>query len=153
MKLPVEMVPKSAWNANLRSLLTQSQWDKIRRKSYALANKECEICGASGKKLSCHEVWEYTDATGIQRLVRLEALCNKCHMCKHIGFAFTMHYEGAFNMASIIKHFMQINGISQEEFNTYLLKEIDVWAERSKKQWTLNTDYLRIYAEKHGIVL
>jgi len=151
MRLRVEMIPKSAWSANLRSLLTQSQWDKVRKKSYALANYQCDICGVSQKKLSCHEVWEYDDDTGVQKLVKLEALCNKCHLCKHIGFAFTMHYEGNISLAPIIEHFLKVNGIAREEFNMYLLKEINIWAERSKKEWTLDVGYLYEFIAKNNI--
>ena len=147
------MVPKSAWNVNLRSVLSSSQWDKVRRKSYELANGKCDICNSKQKRLSCHEVWEYDDTTGVQYLVSLEALCNRCHMCKHIGFSFTKHFEGSFDMMPILEHFMKVNRIERDEFNVYLLEELDIWAERSKKVWTLDIGYLQEFTEKHNLSL
>src|ERR1017187_3032700 len=93
MKLEVELVPSSCFYTNLRSILSKGNWDRLRKYSYEKANLKCEICGESGldqgskHALECHEVWAYDDVNLIQSLVRVEALCPRCHEVKHIGLA------------------------------------------------------------------
>ena len=89
LKLQIELVPGSCWWTNVRSNLTQSQWDKIRKPVYANANFLCEICGERGTKhpVECHEVWIYNDKSLIQKLDHFQSLCPLCHEVKHIGLA------------------------------------------------------------------
>lgn len=152
MRLPIEMIPKSSWNQNLRSLLSKKEWDIIRKHSYERAGGRCDVCGIA-EKLHCHEVWQFDDEQLIQYLVGLEAICNLCHMCHHIGFAITQSYKGLYNFEKVKKHSMYINGINEEQFNQYLLKETDVWVERSKKEWSIDIGYLQEYCHEHNIEL
>ncbi len=43
------------------------------------------VCGvpSSIRCLDCHESWEWDDESGVQRLVALVALCERCHRVKH----------------------------------------------------------------------
>lgn len=42
--------------------------------------------------MHCHEEWEYDDASGVQRLKRLGALCELCHALKHsTGLVISSH--------------------------------------------------------------
>ncbi|MEJ7872263.1 MAG: hypothetical protein WKF67_08375 [Rubrobacteraceae bacterium] len=41
-------------------------------------------------RLECHEEWEYDEATGVQRLSGLVALCTRCHQVKHWNWARTL---------------------------------------------------------------
>jgi 5-methylcytosine-specific restriction endonuclease McrA len=50
-KLTVELVPKTCWWSNLRSLTDRATWDRIRRPVYRKAEYHCEICGASGSNI------------------------------------------------------------------------------------------------------
>ena len=50
MKLSIELVPQTAWYANLRQFLRPKDWDFLRKRQYKLANGVCEICGDRGKK-------------------------------------------------------------------------------------------------------
>ncbi|AKJ73572.1 hypothetical protein SP39_1 [Salmonella phage 39] len=80
------MVPKTAWFTNLRSHLSKSNWDVVRKKCYAKANYKCEICGGKGTKhpVECHEIWDF--GNGKITLKGLIALCPSCHEVKHIGW-------------------------------------------------------------------
>ena len=60
MKLEIDLVPSTAWYSNLRKKVSQKDWDRIRKQSYADANHKCTICGAEGR-LNCHEIWKYDD--------------------------------------------------------------------------------------------
>jgi hypothetical protein len=71
-KLTVELVPETSWYSNLRSELTEEQWDTVRRRCYVAADYRCEVCGGRGPKwpVECHEVWSYDDLEHVQTLVR-----------------------------------------------------------------------------------
>ena len=83
-KLTIELVPKTSWYSNVRSNVTTSVWDKIRRECYSKANNVCEICSSTGKSqgfkhnVECHEKWEYNDTNKTQKLIGLIALCPLC---------------------------------------------------------------------------
>lgn len=152
MKLSIEMVPKSTWNCNLRSILKKKQWDIIRKYCYGKAGYHCEICGKE-TKLHCHEVWKYEQINGknIQRLDGLVALCGDCHLCKHFGFALVMHHNGEISINKVLGHLMDINEIAEDECRKILNDEIDLWAKRSEMEWELNTDYINHYIKVNNL--
>jgi len=139
MKLTIELVPSTAWFSNLRSILSQKDWDTLRKESYLNANYKCEICEGKGKKhpVECHEIWSYDDTTHIQTLDGLISLCPKCHMVKHIGYAFL---KG--NGEKATKHFKKINQLDAYEAHIYIEEAFQKHNERSQYQWTINLDYL-----------
>jgi hypothetical protein len=81
IKLTIELIPKTCFFSNVRTLLPKKYWDLLRRSSYAKAGYKCEICGESGKnqgykhEVECHEIWEYNDRLKIQKLLGLVSLC------------------------------------------------------------------------------
>ncbi len=79
-RLTVELVPKTSWYNNIRALVDELDWDRIRRQVYRQADYRCEICGGRGPEhpVECHEVWRYDDRTHVQMLVRMIALCPAC---------------------------------------------------------------------------
>ena len=84
-KLNFELVPDACWNSNLRSVLRPKDWDTVRQDAYARANGKCMICNRSVKRLEAHEVWEYDEKGGIQKLSDVIAVCHNCHSVIHIG--------------------------------------------------------------------
>jgi len=77
LKLQIELCPSSCWYSNVRSILTKSQWDNVKKQVSSKAWDTCEICGGVGPKhpVECHEMWEYDTKTLTQKLVELIALC------------------------------------------------------------------------------
>lgn len=141
MKLTIELVPKTAWNNNLRSHLSKSEWDKVRKKCYGSANYVCEICGGKGPKhpVECHEKWDFSE--GKIKLIGLIALCPSCHECKHIGLA---GIRGRGEIA--INHFMKVNGVSRQVAQAYIREAFELYRERSKrKSWEVDFSYLQEY--------
>jgi hypothetical protein len=140
------LVPKGAWDNNLRSYLTGAQWDKVRRKCYAEADNKCEICGgqdpvrlAKGHSpVDCHEKWEFND--GIVKLVGLISLCPDCHRVKHIGLAGA---RGQFHLA--LDHFMKVNKLNKVDAMHHIKDASRLWAKRNEKEWDLDIDYLEVY--------
>ncbi len=107
-------------------------------KVYADSNHKCAICGADGR-LNCHEIWEYDDKKNIQKLNGFIALCNDCHMIKHIGFAGIQASKGLLDMNKLIEHFMNVNNVDKKTFYIHSKEATNVWRERSQKKWT--TDF------------
>ena len=138
--LTVELVPSTVWFSNLRSILKESQWGKIKRKTFAKAGYRCEICGGCGLKwpVECHEIWHYDDEKKIQTLSGLIALCPSCHEVKHIGLATK---NGRRDKAAL--HLSKINNWSQKLTDTYIDEQFDKWKERSNYQWQLDITYLK----------
>ena len=140
MKLTIELVPSTAWFSNLRSILSSNDWDILRKETYKAAKYKCEICGGKGKKhpVECHERWSYNDKNHIQTLDGLIALCPKCHMVKHIGFAYL---NG--NGEKAKEQLKKINKLQEYEANHYISKAFDIHNKRSQYEWTINLDYLK----------
>jgi len=139
IKLTVELVPKSAWYKNVRSEIPKKDWDTLRKASYNKAGYKCEVCGGKGSKhpVECHEIWEYDDKTHIQKLKGLTALCPKCHLVKHLGYA---QSSGKGEIA--IQQLMKVNQMTAEEVNEYIYTVFEVWYQRSQHRWELDLSYL-----------
>lgn len=139
MKLTIELVPSTSWFSNLRSLLSSTEWDKIRKGCYKNANFKCEVCGGIGDKhpVECHETWEYDEVNGIQKLISLIALCPNCHEVKHIGLA---GIKGRQKQA--IEHFCKVNGCTTQEAEKYVQEAFKIWNKRSEQEWTLDISKL-----------
>ena len=147
-KLTCELVPRTCFYSNVRSVLPTSVWDKLRKASYAKAKFKCEICKASGldqgykHALECHEIWDYT-ADGTQMLKGLTSLCPRCHQAKHIGRSIAMGYK-----AKIFKHIADVNKWDLKLVEAYVGACFQEHKERSKIKWALN---IRILVEKFGV--
>lgn len=144
MKLSIELVPSSSWFNNVRAVLTQAQWDVLRKQVYSEAWDMCQVCGGVDSKhpVECHEIWNYDDKNLIQKLEGMIALCPNCHMVKHIGLA-QIQNKGV----KALKHLMKINGLKKKEAEQYIAEAFAVWEKRSRKSWTLDISYL----ERYGI--
>lgn len=145
--LTIELVPESAWFSNVRSEVTQAQWDQIRKQVYAKANHRCEICDGVGSRwpVECHEVWHYDDTKFVQTLKGMIALCPSCHQVKHFGFA---QIRGKGEKA--LQHLMKVNGWNREEAEAYVDAQFELWHQRSQYQWELNISVLE---DEFGICL
>ena len=161
MKLEIDLVPSTAWYSNLRTKIPSQEWDKIRKQSYANANYRCQICGSDGKDqilvtkgslngtLNCHEIWEYDDKKHIQKLNGFLALCNDCHMIKHIGFGMIQALKGLLDMDKLINHFTKINQVNRKTFDKHHEISFEVWRERSKHKWTTDLNQWSNLVSKH----
>lgn len=142
LKLTIELVPRSSWMNNVRAVLTAKQWDSLRRIVADKAWNVCEICGGVGPKhpVECHEIWEYNEKAGIQKLAGMIALCPNCHSVKHFGFA---RISGREERA--LKHFMKINGLQKKEAEKAITAAFELWAKRSILEWKLDLSILKEY--------
>lgn len=137
-KLTIELVPTGAWGKSLRQLAKRSDWDKLRRQTYAASKDRCAVCQTKGR-LNCHEVWEYDDVRHVQRLASFIALCDLCHRVKHLGLAGLLAQRGKLDYQEVVRHYMKINTVSKEQFDIDRRDAFDLHKERSKHKWT--TDF------------
>lgn len=137
-RLTVELVPSTSWFTNVRSEVSDAEWNVIRRSVYRRARHRCEVCGGRGPKwpVECHEVWSYEHP--VQRLDRLVALCPACHEVKHIGLA---QMRG--RLTEALEHMMRVNDWTKEAAVEHWVEAVDLWEERSALDWTLDLDVIR----------
>lgn len=148
MKLTIELVPSTSWYSNVRSNVTRSEWDKIRKKCYAEADNKCEICSEQGTsqgfrhRVECHEIWNYDDQTKKQLLEGFIALCPLCHKTKHIGLAFIQN-QGE----RVLNHMMKVNNSSHTETERYINESFVTFDSRSSYNWDVDISYIEKYME------
>ncbi|MFB6349966.1 hypothetical protein ACFBZI_11095 [Moraxella sp. ZJ142] len=137
LPLQIELVPKTAWFQNLRSLFTKEQWNFVRRHSYKRANNRCEICAGRGPKwpVECHEEWNYNEQDKTVTLKKATAICPACHEVKHFGFA---NINGRSEEA--LSHLMLVNQLSRYDAEQMVQQAFDLWERRSKFLWTLDIE-------------
>lgn len=139
MKLGFELVPDSCWYSNLRSILSQNQWDAVRKDAYARAGGRCMICGARVKPLEAHERWEYDEDNAVQRLADVVAVCKSCHEVIHIGRTQLMGRE-----REAEEHFMKVNGCSYAEYRKALGEANEAHRRRNRvPEWKLDLSWLQ----------
>src|SRR4051812_32950254 len=133
----VDLVPSTCWFTNVRSCVDPGQWDALRSMVYRRAGQQCEICGADrgqGRaRLEAHERWSYDDASSVQTLRRLIALCWSCHRATHYGFA---EVSGTANLA--IAHLRAVNGWSAADAQAHIDSAFELWNHRSARVWHLD---------------
>lgn len=142
MMLTLELVPSTSWGDNLRSRLSRSEWDVVRRTTYRKANFVCEICGGVGPHhpVEAHEIWSYDDVNHVQTLVGMIALCPTCHMAKHIGRTLTVRSEQT--QDRVLYHIMRVNNWTEDLLLKELHSAFAQHAERSRHQWTLDISWI-----------
>lgn len=151
-KLTIELIPSTCHFSNVRTTVTSAEWDKIRFLSYAKANNQCEICGATGKQqgykhnVECHEIWNYDDVNHIQTLTGLISLCPTCHQVKHFGRAIAIGKQ----LPCMIQ-LAKVNHWTKAEILDHITTSFELHKKRSKFQWKLDISLLA--NEPYNIVL
>jgi hypothetical protein len=137
--LELELVPSSSWGDNVRSRMTRSRWDVIRKATYRDAGYRCEICGAEGR-LEAHEIWAYDDEHFVQTLVRTIALCSLCHSAKHIGR--TLSVLSTWQASKVLRHIMRLNHWTEARLNAEIDLAFGIWEARSQHAWIVDITWL-----------
>jgi hypothetical protein len=134
----VDPVPTSCWFTNVRSCVSQRDWERLRRMITTRAWRRCEICHRgqdpeSGRWLEAHERWAYNDSRHIQALRRLICLCTDCHTATHFGLA-TINGKDA----EAFKHLCTVTGMSADQARQHVTAAFALWKERSATAWELD---------------
>lgn len=131
-KLRIHLIPQSAYGKNMRSVMTNSEWNTLSK--YVRDVEVCAGClkAKSMKKLEAHEIWKFKD--GKMKLKHIYPLCKKCHRSVHIGRA--IHCNKGEKAA---KRIMRYGKIPKDNFKQYYQNQWDKWRIRSTEKWTLKT--------------
>lgn len=132
----VDLIPNSCWFTNVRTSVHSKDWDRLRKYVYTRANNECECC-KSAEYLEAHERWHYDYDKMIQKLMRIIALCKKCHEATHMGLA---GINGRNEIAT--EHLKLVTGMNQEQVIKHIEDAFSIWSERNKFEWDLDIDLI-----------
>lgn len=136
-KLEIDAVPKTSWGISLKRKMPRAAWDKLRKQVHERNGSKCQTCG-SKEKLHCHELWEFNDRSGVQRLVGLGTICNMCHHATHFGLATILAAQGHLDINAVVAHFLKVNKCDSDTFEAHLAKARTTWERRSKRKWRLD---------------
>lgn len=128
----VDLIPRSCWFTNVRYCIAPEDWDALRRYIYLRAGYRCECCGIDGD-LEAHERWHYDEAKGVQKLMRLIALCRDCHESTHMGLA---EIRGKAYFAK--RHLMRVTGKTEQEADVHIDQAFKEFEKRSQINWALD---------------
>lgn len=123
-------------------MFSKEEWDRLRKDCYSKASYVCEVCKGSGKEqgfnwpVECHEIWDFS-IKGVQKLVRLIALCPMCHKCQHPGLA---QIQGFYDKC--VDHYARINKMPLKEAQYDFTKAFEEWRENNKTDWKLDISSL-----------
>lgn len=132
----IDLVPASSFRINVRSQVSHSAWDWLRKETYKQAGYSCESCGEGGS-LDAHEIWKYDDDALIQKLDGLVCLCKSCHLCCHLGFA---SVNGKLGQAKA--HLAKLSGKPKHEIEAIVSAAFLKWKVRSEFEWKLDLSFL-----------
>lgn len=136
--LYIDMIPKTSYFKNVRSIFSDSDWNLIRHHIYERASHKCECCGIKRfKYLEAHERWIYDYETNTQKLIRIIALCRMCHNSTHYG-----HSKQTKEMAKIHEHLKKVKKINDEELINHINDAYKQWEERNKIKWVIDTSII-----------
>jgi hypothetical protein len=141
-RLTIDLVPNSSRQADVRALMDEGTWDRLRDEVSRRADHRCEVCGAE-VPVECHEVWSYDERTRVQTLVRMIALCPDCHQVKHMGSAAVPATS-----AQARAHLERVNGWMRLQTEAYISEVFREWQQRSQGPWTLDLEGLRPYLSR-----
>lgn len=138
----VDLVPSSCWFTNVRSCVSERDWERLRRMITNRAGRRCEVCGRpadreSARWLEAHERWAYDSAALVQSLRRLICLCTDCHRTTHFGLASIKGQGG-----EALRHLQAVTGLSEYEAREHVDASFEIWQRRSLTEWTLDLGIL-----------
>lgn len=139
------MVPQSCWGKNLRAVLSEEDWKRVRQHAYDAAGRRCVVCGGRGPQwpVEADEAWAYDDAARVQTLKGVIALCPDCHLVRHWGRATV---TGIADVA--LAQMMRVNGWSREQAEAAGDEGMRLWESRSRQAWRIDYSWV---TRVHGI--
>jgi hypothetical protein len=157
-RLQISMIPKPLYGKNLRVVLGQYRWRKLRQ-SLLNDNHKCGVCETSVRntsELNAHEEWSYIKRSkrSTARLNRISFHCNRCHGCEHFGRTLLMVKQGYLTWDQVdetIQHYCRVNRVSRNVFDLDLKKARAKWKRQSKLNWKIDYgQFASLIAEKRS---
>jgi hypothetical protein len=138
-KLSIQMVPQPLWERNLRKLMSQYEWGKLRKKVLLERGLTCVTCGfvaPQSKNIYCHEKWSYETENDpwIARLTGIELTCWNCHAIEHWGRTERLVSQGAIRAETLdllVEHFAKVNQTTVDQFEKHRQYAVEKFSTRS----------------------
>lgn len=143
--LNIEPVPTSSRFASVRKYLSHAQFNTLKKAIFVRAGYRCEICLENGFEqghehpVELHEVFQYDDVRGVQKLTALMCVCPNCNTVKNIELS---RAKGSAQFQAALQRLSSVNAWNETQAKSYYQHILEVWRERSKKDWELNLDLL-----------
>ena len=132
----IDLIPKTSWFKNIRSCFSKKDWDIIRKYIYERVDYKCECCSKNcfeSNDLEAHERWSYDIDTETQKIMRIIALCKKCHLATHYGYCQVIGLTNVIN-----KHIKEVKNINDEQLNNHINEAFNLWNMRNMYNWNLD---------------
>jgi hypothetical protein len=145
----VDLIPSGCWFTQIRTAVSQRDWERLRRMLEQRARGCCEVCRAGpdpavGRRMEAHERFAYEEATGTQVLTRLLWICSNCHRTTHFGLA---EVRGQREVA--LAHLRTVTGMTAAAAEAHIAAAFALWRARSDRYWRLDLSIL----ERAGITV
>lgn len=150
-RLRIELVPGPLWRQNLRTILRDSEWQRLRRWALDRAGNACEACGhhvEGGKNLVCHEQWSYDEQAGTQTLTGVEIHCRDCDAVTHIGN--TEIHGGLIGLGKALRRLADMNGWTPQQSMAHFQEARETFKRRSGLTWAQDIGWYRRWLAKAG---
>jgi hypothetical protein len=152
----INLVPKPLHFRNLRKILTQTQWDKIRKPLIAEHGNKCQVCKEDVKQVYAHEEWEYDTAPtpAVSRFAGITLSCWHCHAVEHFLNTGLLVRSGSLTQQALddtVAHFCRLNGVGPKEFEAHLAEAYAKWENLSALEWVIDWGpYAAMVAEREA---
>jgi hypothetical protein len=132
-------LPETTWCKNVRSEVSPEDWEILKKRVAKKSGHRCEACGGRGDQwpVECHEIWNFNEATGVQKLVGMTALCPACHEVVHVGLA---GING--RTKKVLEHMSLVTGKTYQQCVNVATKALHKARMRSRKRWALDLSFL-----------
>jgi hypothetical protein len=146
-----ELPPKPLWGRSASTMFGQRLiWRKqIRPNALALANYSCELCGAKGPRLDCHDKWLYDDTNARVTLIGFEIHCPDCDAVTNLGHAANDRGNPEEVCLAVLAHLCRVNQCTLEAARGLLMAALEKWSVRNEKSWQIvvSTSLIQRYPE------
>jgi len=136
-ELYVDLVPKECWFTNARFCIDACDWDRVFDHVTSRVSYTCECCEVDMKdnwsEMKINARWSFDEVTKIQKLMRLVAVCNKCHKST---------YMSKKDKVESSAHLSTVRGFSAIETTKHIQEAFAMWGKRNCIKWTLDTTLL-----------
>lgn len=138
-----EMVPFPLHHVNLRAIMGQTDWKRLRQALLERNGQVCTLCGKEvdeSRKLQAHEEWVYLERAdpAVAWLSRVSLVCWHCHAVEHPGMLSVLLKSGAVGeraLADTIEHYCYVNGETKRHWHTQLKRAQKEFDRRSALNW------------------
>ena len=148
-RLEIGLVPAKAWGRNVRAIVSEENWLKLRDNFCAYYDPYrnfpepappliCQACKREfSESLHLHELWDFDDDNRRQVLTGFMPVCEECHNAIHMGRS---NNVGLGEHAQ--EHLKKVNSWSDDQLSRHLESAYALWMKRLEIDYELDISLL-----------